>query len=46
MPNDQRLEHILAARLQGGKRASLVLFHQPAVTDHIGGQYRSKATLH
>ena len=35
---DQRSEHIAPPRLEGGERARLVCFHEPAVADHIGGQ--------
>src|SRR5262249_55004265 len=41
----QRLQHLLAPRLEHGKGSDLVGLHQPAVADHVGGQDGSKATL-
>jgi hypothetical protein len=38
-------EHSLASRLEYGKRARLILTHEPAVTDHIRGQYGSKTAF-
>ena len=39
---DPRLDELLAQRLEPGVRARLVGFHQPAVTDHVGGQDRGQ----
>ena len=35
---DERLDELLAVRLQPGERASLVALHEPAVADHVGRQ--------
>ncbi len=41
----QRLEDALAPLPQRRQRAGLVLLHEPAVTDHIGGKDGGEAAL-
>jgi hypothetical protein len=46
MFGDQRIEHILASDLSAARvPASSVSFHQPTISDYIGGQDGSKAAL-
>src|SRR5262249_36173890 len=46
MLRDFRLKQLLAVGAQPRERAGLVLLHEPAVTDHIGGQNRGEPALH
>ena len=45
MLGDQWLQHLLAPGLERGQRAGLIVLHQPAVADHVGGQDGSEAAL-
>jgi hypothetical protein len=40
------LEQLLTVSPQALERICLIVLHEPAVTDYIGGQYGSKATFH
>jgi hypothetical protein len=40
------LEQFFTVSPQALERIRLILLHEPAVTDYIGGQYGSKATFH
>src|SRR5262245_59619753 len=42
---DKRADNLAAPRLECGERAGLILLHEPAVADDIGGQDSGKATL-
>src|SRR5262249_10226862 len=42
---EQRFENCFAPVSQRGQRTSLVLLHEPAVANHIGGQDGGEATL-
>src|SRR5215510_9598099 len=46
MLRDFRLKQLLAVGAQPRERAGLVLLHEPAVTDHIGGQNCGEPALH
>ena len=43
---DQRLDELLAQRLQARDRAGLVGAHEPAVADHVRGQNRRELAFH
>src|SRR3546814_5217918 len=45
MALDERLEHLLPARLQPRQRACLVPLHKPAVANHVGRQDRGEPAL-
>jgi len=46
MLGDRRVDHLRAMLVQQGGRARLVLAHQPAVADRVGGQDRGQSAFH
>jgi hypothetical protein len=46
MLGHQRLQHLLAPLLQRRQRAGLVLLHEAAVADHVGGENGGKTAFH
>ena len=40
------IDKLLAVRLERSERARLILFHEAAVANHIGGQDGGEAALH
>src|SRR5262245_52279434 len=45
MLRDQRLQDALAAFLERRKSSRFILFNEPAVADHVGGENCGEATL-
>ena len=43
---DRWLEQLLAVRTQPFERAGLILLHEPAVADHVGGKDSGEVALH
>ena len=43
---DLRLEQLLAVRAQPLERPGLILLHEPAVADHVGGEDRGEPAFH
>ena len=43
--DDQGLQHLLPPGLERGQRAGLVVLHEPAVTNYVGGEDGGKAAL-